>query len=148
MTNSTYHSTGNHQYGAAMLRVTLGSLMLSHGLLKLFVFTVPGTVAYFGSIGLPPIAAYLTMFGEIAGGLGLLAGVLTRLAAALSIPLLLGATWAHSANGWVFSSNGGGWEFPAFLVATALVVVVQGGGAYSLGRVLPRYIGLPKLSFA
>lgn len=142
------HKDYGAQYGAMLLRLTLGTLMLSHGMLKVFVFTVPGTVAYFESIGLPPVAAYLTMFGEIAGGLGLLAGVLTRLAAALSIPLLLGATWAHSGNGWVFSSTGGGWEFPAFLVATALVVAIQGGGAYSLGRVLPRYIGMPKLSLA
>jgi putative oxidoreductase len=143
--NSTYTQQA---YGAALLRVTLGTLMLSHGLMKVMVFTVPGTVAYFQSLGLPAAVAYLTMFGEVAGGAAMIAGVLTRLAAALSVPLLLGATWAHAANGWVFSNSGGGWEFPLFLVATAVVVAIQGSGAYSLGRVLPRYIGMPRLSLA
>ena len=147
--NTVSNPTSTQQaYGAALLRVTLGTLMLSHGLMKIMIFTVPGTVAYFQSLGLPAAVAYLTMFGEVAGGAAMIAGVLTRLAAALSIPLLLGATWAHFANGWVFSNSGGGWEFPLFLVATAVVVAIQGGGAYSLGRVLPRYIGMPRLSLA
>lgn len=147
MTN-VHANDNNKEYGAMLLRLTLGTLMMAHGLLKVYVFTVPGTVAYFESLGLPAVVAYMTLFGELAGGAALLAGVLTRLAAALSIPLLLGATWAHAGNGWVFSNSGGGWEFPAFLVATAIVVAVQGGGAYSLGRILPRYIGMPQRSFA
>lgn len=134
---TTAQTSTDAAYGPALLRLTLGSLLLSHGLLKLLVFTLPGTVAYFGSIGLPPVAAYFTVFGELAGGTALILGVLTRLAAVLSLPLLLGATWAHSANGWVFSSQGGGWEFPAFLAAIAVVVAVQGAGAYALGRRLP-----------
>jgi putative oxidoreductase len=145
---NTNDMTTNMQYGAALTRLTLGTLMLSHGLLKVMVFTIPGTAAYFESLGLPPIAAYLTIFGEIAGGAALILGVLTRLVALLSIPLLLGATWAHSANGWVFSAAGGGWEFPAFLVAIAVVVAVQGGGAFSLGRVLTRHCNIPTMSLA
>ena len=106
-------------------------------MLKLTVFTVDGTVGYFASLGLPAVAAYLTIFGEVVGGAAILLGVFTRLAAALTIPLLLGATWAHIGNGWVFSNTGGGWEFPALLVALAVIVAVQGGGAYALGRVVP-----------
>lgn len=143
MTNEPFQSAQSQSqaYGAALLRVTLGTLLLSHGVLKVAVFTVPGTVAYFASLGLPPIAAYLTLFGELAGGAAILAGVSTRLAAALSIPLLLGATWAHSGNGWVFSNAGGGWEFPAFLAVTAAAVALQGPGAFALGRlpVIARY---------
>lgn len=143
--NSLNNSYNSHDVGAAVLRVTLGTLLLAHGLMKIYIFTIPGTVAYFGSIGLPPIAAYLTMFGEVAGGIAIISGLFTRLAAALAIPLLAGATWAHSANGWVFSNAGGGWEFPAFLVMTALVVAIQGGGAFSLSRLaianrLPKFV--------
>ena len=87
--------------GAFALRTTLGTILLSHGLLKLLVFTVAGTVGFFESLGLPAIVAYLTIFGEVAGGAALLLGVYTRLTALLSLPILLGATWAHSANGWV-----------------------------------------------
>jgi putative oxidoreductase len=123
----------------------LGTVLLSHGLLKVAVFTIPGTVAYFASLGLPPIAAYLTIFAEIAGGTAILLGLYTRLAALLSIPLLLGAVWAHAANGWVFSAQGGGWEFPALLVALAGVVALQGGGAFAL-RKLPVIDGfIPQL---
>ncbi len=131
--------------GATITRVTLGGLLLSHGLLKLLVFTLPGTVAYFGSLGLPPIAAYLTVFGEIAGGSAILLGIFTRLAAVLSLPLLLGALWAHSANGWVFSSTGGGWEFPLFLALIAVAVAVQGSGAFALSRLSIVSNNLPRL---
>jgi putative oxidoreductase len=131
--------------GATLTRLSLGTVLLSHGLLKVAVFTIPGTVAYFASLGLPPIAAYLTIFAEIAGGTAILLGLYTRLAALLSIPLLLGAVWAHAANGWVFSAQGGGWEFPALLVALAGVVALQGGGAFAL-RKLPVIDGfIPQL---
>ena len=127
-------TTSTQDTAALLARITLGSLLLAHGLLKVFVFTVPGTVGFFASLGLPPIAAYATIFGELAGGAAILFGLYTRLAAFLTLPLLLGAVWAHSGNGWVFSNANGGWEFPAFLVATAIIVTVQGGGAYALER--------------
>jgi len=135
----------SHDYGAALLRIAFGALLLSHGLLKVYGFTIPGTVGYFESMGLPAIAAYLTIFGELAGGAALIAGMFTRLAAALTIPLLLGATWAHSGNGWVFSNANGGWEFPALLAVIALVIAIQGGGAFSLGQKLGQIFRLPKL---
>jgi putative oxidoreductase len=143
MTQAISNATTSAQLGATLARLTLGSLLLSHGLLKVNVFTVAGTVAYFESLGLPPIAAYLIIFGEIAGGIGLILGVFARLAAVLSLPILLGALWAHSGNGWVFSNAGGGWEFPAFLAATAVVVALQGGGAFALGNALPAYARVP-----
>ncbi len=120
--------------GATLLRVSLGILLLAHGLLKVFVFTVPGTVGFFASLGLPAIVAYATIFGELAGGLALIAGFMTRLAAVLSFPILLGATWAHLGNGWVFSNQGGGWEFPLLLAVLSVVVALQGSGAYALER--------------
>ena len=124
----------NFNYGATLTRLTLGSVLLSHGLLKVFVFTIPGTVGFFERLGLPAIAAYLTIFGEIAGGTALILGLYSRLAAILSIPLLLGATWAHSGNGWVFSNEGGGWEYPAFWAITLVVQALLGDGAYALKR--------------
>ena len=133
MSNNTNNSANNHS--ALALRLALGSVLLSHGLLKVLVFGLAGTVGFFASIGLPAVAAYLTIFGELAGGLALLLGVYTRLAAVLSIPILLGATWAHIGNGWVFNNQGGGWEYPALLVVLAAIVAVQGAGAYALGGI-------------
>lgn len=128
------NDTINNQTGATLTRLTLGSLLLAHGLMKVFIFTVPGTVGFFQSLGLPAIAAYATIFGELAGGTAIILGLYTRLAAFLSVPILLGALWAHSGNGWVFSNAGGGWEFPAFLVAIAISVGIQGSGAYALDK--------------
>lgn len=126
----------NTNVGATLARLSLGTILLAHGLLKLFVFTLPGTVAFFGSLGLPAIAAYLTVFAEVVGGVAIIAGLYTRLAAILSLPVLIGSFWAHAGNGWLFSNEGGGWEFPALLVALAVVVAIQGGGAFAL-RKLP-----------
>jgi putative oxidoreductase len=129
-------NSSTNNYGAFLLRITFGVILLAHGLLKVLVFTVPGTVGFFASIGLPAAVAYLTIFAELAGGSALLLGVYTRLTALLSLPVLLGATWVHLANGWVFSNQGGGWEFPAVLVVIAITVAIQGSGSFAL-RGLP-----------
>ncbi len=132
----------SQNYGALITRVSLGSILLSHGLLKVFVFTIPGTVGFFASLGLPAIAAYLTIFAEVVGGTAIIVGLYTRLAALLSIPLLLGALWAHAGYGWVFSSEGGGWEFPLLLVVLASAVALQGNGPFALRKlpVVDRFI--------
>jgi putative oxidoreductase len=72
-------------YAALALRVALGVMFLARALLKLFVFTLPGTVQFFQSLGLPEVLAYVTSFS-----------------------ILLGATWAHAGNGWLFSAPNGG----------------------------------------
>jgi putative oxidoreductase len=88
------------------LRVTLGVAALAHGLLKIFVFTLAGAAGFFESLGLPGFLAYMVTFAEVIGGVMLIAGFQTRAAALALIPVLLGATWAHGGNGWVFSKRG------------------------------------------
>ena len=125
-------NTSSSNHSAFLTRITLGIILLAHGALKIFVFTVPGTVGFFESLGLPAIAAYLTIFGEITGGTALLLGIYPRLVALLSLPILVGATWAHLGNGWVFSNTGGGWEFPALLIVLAVIVSIQGAGSFAI----------------
>ncbi|HIC79783.1 MAG TPA: DoxX family protein [Kiloniellaceae bacterium] len=120
-------------YAALTLRVALGVMFLAHSLyLKVFVFTVPGTVGFFESLGLPAIAAYMTIFAEIAGGIALILGIQTRLVSVALLPVLLGATWVHAGNGWLFSAEGGGWEYPVFLAAAAVVQALLGDGAHAV----------------
>jgi len=119
-------------YAALLLRVTLGVMFVAHALLKLFVFTLPGTVGFFQSLGLPGVLAYVTFAAELVGGLLLVAGVGTRWVAAALVPILLGATWVHLGNGWVFSAPKGGWEYPLFLTLAAVVQSLLGDGAYAL----------------
>lgn len=124
--------TTNADYAATLLRVSSGALFIAHGLMKVFVFTIPGTVGYFESLGLPGAFAYLTILAEVGGGLALVLGVATRAVALALIPVLLGATWVHSGNGWVFSSEGGGWEFPLFWAIVQGTIALLGSGAYAL----------------
>jgi len=120
-------------YAALLLRVSLGVMFLAHGLLKVFVFTVPGTVQFFGSLGLPALFAYGTIAAELVGGALLVLGIGSRWVSLALIPILLGATWAHAGNGWVFSAPKGGWEYPLFLAVTAAVQSLLGDGAYAVG---------------
>ena len=123
---------------ALINRLALGTMFLAHGLMKVFVFTLPGTVSFFQSIGFPAWTAYAVVFAEIAGGAALILGVRTRLVSIALLPTLLGALYVHLGNGWVFSAPNGGWEYPAFLVVSAIVQVLLGDGRFALapGRLL------------
>ena len=127
MSNTTSNSFAS-AWGLSLLRIHFGVILLAHGWLKISVFTIAGTVGYFASLGLPSIVAYLTIFGEIAAGVALIAGIQTRLASILSVPILLGATFVHLGNGWLFSAEGGGWEFPASLTVIAIAIALMGSG--------------------
>ncbi len=122
---------------ALLLRLTLGTMFVAHGLLKYFVFTPAGTVKFFESLGLPGPLAYLTIAAEVLGGIALLAGYHTRLVASALVPVLLGAAWAHAGNGWLFSSPNGGWEYPVFMAFTAIAAALLGDGRYALRSTAP-----------
>ena len=126
------HETKNAAHAALLLRVSLGMLFIAHGLLKVLVFRIPGTVGYFQSIGYPGFFAYLVIAAELAGGTLLILGFYARYAALALIPILIGATLQHAGNGWLFSNAKGGWEFPAFWTVTLLVQALLGNGAYAL----------------
>jgi putative oxidoreductase len=123
-------------YAALVLRVSLGLMYIAHSLvLKHFVFSLPGTAQFFESLGLPGGLAYVTFWAELVGGLALVAGLGTRVVALALIPVLAGAAWVHAGNGWVFSAANGGWEYPVFLIAASLVLVLLGDGRYALSNV-------------
>lgn len=116
-----------------LLRISLGAMYVTHSvLLKVATYGFDGTAQYFESIGLPAALAYLTIFAEAAGGMLLLVGYKARETALLLIPILAGALWAHAGNGWVFSNEGGGWEYPLFLIAVSVAVALNPGHALVL----------------
>ncbi len=121
-------------YAAFVLRLSLGTMFIAHALLKYYVFTLPGTVKFFESLGLPGPLAYLTFAVELIGGIFILSGVYSRWVSAALIPVLLGATWAHFGNGWFFSAPNGGWEYPAFLTIATAVQALLGDGKFALSR--------------
>jgi putative oxidoreductase len=124
-------------YAAFVLRAALGLMFIAHALLKYSVFTLPGTAKFFESLGLPGPLAYLTFAAELIGGALILGGLGTRWVALALVPVLLGATWAHAGNGWLFSAPNGGWEYPAFLAIAAVAQGLLGDGKFALGSLLP-----------
>ncbi len=115
---------------ALLLRVSMGIMLLAHGLLlKVMTFGIPGTVGFFQSIGYPGFLAYLVIAVEILGGIALILGFYSRWVSLIALPVLLGATLQHLGNGWVFSGTGGGWEFPAFWSLALVVQALLGDGA-------------------
>lgn len=123
---------------AFLLRVSLGLMFLAHSLiLKLMVFTLPGTAQFFVSIGLPGPLAYLVFAMEAVGGVLLILGIQVRIVSLVLLPVLLGATWAHAGNGWMFGYANGGWEYPLYLSVLAVVQALVGEGAFALSRSQP-----------
>ncbi|HEX5163034.1 MAG TPA: DoxX family protein [Steroidobacteraceae bacterium] len=111
---------------AALLRVSLGVMFIAHSVvLKLFVYGLAGTAGYFASIGLPGWLAYAVFAAEAIGGVLLVANVATGWVSLALVPVLAGALWAHSGNGWVFSNENGGWEYPLFLIVVSVAVALQ-----------------------
>ena len=119
-------------YGVLVLRLSLGVMFIAHGLLKIMVFTLPGTVQFFQSVGFPGYLAYVVAFAELGGGVLLILGVYARWTALALIPILLGAAFVHWGNGWVFSAPNGGWEYPLYLAVTAFALYLLGDGPYAL----------------
>ena len=120
-------------------RVAIGFILVAHGWQKFNEFTLDGTAAAFGDMGVPaPAAAALfAAVVELVGGLLLIAGLLTPIAAGLNALNLLGAfVIVHVGNG-VFVDNGGS-ELVLALIAGLLVIGVLGAGRYSVDELLAR----------
>lgn len=122
------------RYGTTILRLSLGVMWIAHALLKLIVFGLPGTAQYFASIGFAGWLAYPVFAVELLGGVALVLGVYARQVALALVPVMAVAAWVHGSNGWVHTSAGGGWEYPAFLIASSMALWLLGDGAWALKR--------------
>ncbi len=138
-------------WGATLLRIALGAMFLAHSVvLKLLTYGLPGTAKFFEGAGLPGWLAYVTFACEAAGGVLLVLGIQARWVALALSPFLLGALFTvHLPNGWVFTSPGGGWEYPAYLLVLCIAQALLGDGALALnpsrplGTLLGRSAALP-----
>jgi len=120
-------------YAALLLRVSLGVMFLAHVGLKIFVFTIPGFIGYFASLGLPAVAAYAVIALELFGGLALILGIYAPwVALPLALEVLGTIVFVHGASGWLFTNKAGGWEFPAFWAVALIILYLLGDGAMAL----------------
>lgn len=128
----------------ALLRITLGVVMLPHGLQKTVGwfggYGFDATMGWFGSIGIPAVLGFLAIAAESAGALALIAGFTTRIAGFGILATMSVAAMMHRANGffmnWSGTQAGEGFEFHIVAIALALAVVVRGAGSASIDRAL------------
>lgn len=121
-------------YSALLLRVSMGILFILHGAyLKIFVFSMVGVSQYFDGLGLPGWFGWLVMLYETIGGVALILGVYSRwVALFLGVHLLFAAYLGHGANGWLFSNEGGGYEYPVMWAIACFALTLLGDGNYAL----------------
>ena len=62
----------------------------------------------------------------------LILGIQTRWVALALSPILIGAVWVHSGNGWLFASPDGGWEYPLYLFVLCVAQAMLGDGPYAI----------------
>jgi putative oxidoreductase len=121
-------------YGATLLRASLGTMWITHALLKWLVFTLAGAAQYFASVGYPSFVGDPVVGAEQLGGTALILGIYSRQVSLILVPIMAAATLVHVPNGWVFTSQGGGWEYPVFLIVASLTLWLIGDGAFALRR--------------
>ncbi len=122
----------NPELGAFILRISLGVMWIAHAGLKWFTFTMPGFAGWLESIGFSSALAWPVFLAELIGGIMILLGVHARYASAALIPVMVVAMYTHIGNGWLHTSEGGGWEYPLFLIMASIASILIGSGKYTL----------------
>ena len=133
--------TNESDYTLLILRIALAAVMLPHGLQKtLGYFDGPGfdgAMSFLTGLGIPAIIAMLVILAESLGALGLLFGFLTRFcAAAIAVDMIGAVLLVHAKNG--FFAGGGGYEYHIALVGIGIVLLMNGGGAWSIDGIIQK----------
>jgi putative oxidoreductase len=129
-----------------LARVALATVFLAHGSQKVFGWFgglgFSGTLEMFErTMGIPPALTVMAMIAEVLGGLGLLVGLLSRIAAVGVLIVMIVAPFANGLYvrffmNWSGRNPGEGSEYHMLAIALILVVLVHGAGAVSLDRLL------------
>lgn len=130
----------------AILRLVLGIVFFAHGAQKMLGwfggFGFSGTMGYFtGMMHIPAVFAFLAIAAEFFGGLGLLLGFLTRIAAfGIAVNMLVAIGTVHTAFGffmnWAGNQKGEGFEFHLLVLAITTFLMIKGAGAFSVDRTI------------
>jgi putative oxidoreductase len=130
----------------AILRLVLGIVFFAHGAQKMLGwfggFGFAGTMGFFtGMMHIPAPLAFLAIAAEFFGGIGLILGFLTRIAAfGIGVNMLVAIMTVHHTFGffmnWAGTQKGEGFEFHLLVLAMVVFLMIRGGGAFSIDRLL------------
>ena len=144
MLNKLLHT--ENDYASLVARLALGIVIFPHGAQKVLGWFgghgFAGTMTFFTeTMGLPYLVALLVVLAEFLGSIGLIVGALTRIAALGIGSVMLGAILlVHLPNGffmnWGGTQPGEGFEYHLLAIGLALVLILRGGGALSLDRII------------
>ncbi|HEU4720908.1 MAG TPA: DoxX family protein [Gemmatimonadaceae bacterium] len=137
-----FHTPTRRQIDTALavLRVVLGVTFILHGGQKLFVYGFDGVAGAFGQMGIPAAAIVgpFVALVEFFGGIAIVLGLLTRLAAlGIGATMVVAILAVHLKQGFF---NPGGIEFPLALLASSVALVLTGAGAYSADAAIAKRI--------
>jgi putative oxidoreductase len=125
----------------ALVRVVLGVVMFAHGAQKMLGWWggagFSGTMGFFGQMGIPAVFAFLAIAAEFFGGIGLIVGFLSRVAAfGVMVNMVVAISMVHAGHGlfmnWSGKQGGEGFEYHLLAIAIALAIMIGGGGAASV----------------
>ena len=138
-------STSN-DFTLTIVRLVLGVTFFAHGAQKMLGwfggYGFHGTMGFFTQqMGIPAPLAFLAICAEFFGGLGLIVGLLSRIAAfGIIVNMLVAIAKVHHFNGffmnWTGQQKGEGFEYHLLAIALLLVVLIKGAGALSVDRML------------
>jgi putative oxidoreductase len=130
----------------AVLRVVVGVIFIAHGSQKMLGwfggYGFGATMGFFTKqMGIPAVFAFLAIAAEFFGGLGLILGLLSRVAAfGIGVEMAVAVALVHAQFGffmnWAGTQKGEGFEYHLLAIALALAVVVKGAGALSFDRLI------------
>ena len=137
-------STPN-DFGLTILRVVFGIVFFAHGAQKMLGwfggYGFHGTMGFFTQMGVPAPFAFLAICAEFFGGLGLIVGLLSRIAAfGIICNMIVAVLTVHLHNGffmnWTGQQKGEGFEYHLLALVGLLVILIKGAGALSIDRAL------------
>ncbi len=140
----------DHDYLLTIVRAVLGVVFLAHGAQKVLGwfggYGFSASMAFMEHMGVPAAFAFLAIAAEFAGGLGLLLGLLSRVAAfGLFVEMSVAIALVHGGNGlfmnWTGNQRGEGFEYHLLALALLVIVLLRGAGALSLDGMIARLIG-------
>lgn len=124
-----------------LLRLVLGVVFFLHGLQKVFGWLGGGGFSetmheFTGMMHIPAPFAFLAICAEFLGGLGLIVGLLARIAAfGIAVDMAVAVFKVHLANGpfmnWYGNQKGEGYEYHLLVLAIAIAIMIRGAGAFS-----------------